>query len=666
MANGLLRKKSVTAILQEAEQGMTDGHGGTGGMKRVLTVKDLTFFGIAAVIGTGVFTAIGSACFHGGPAVILLFLITAVACGFAAYCYAEFASTVPVSGSAYTYSYVAFGEIFAWIIGWDLLMEYAIGNIAVAISWSQYFVRVLSGFNIHVPEWLTMDYFTAHNGHQDAVDALAGGQQLTGLDESMRHAYNAWELAPSLGGLKVIMNVPALLITAVITYVVYIGIKESKKANNFFVMIKLAIILLVIIAGAFYIKPVNWTPFMPNGFSGVLSGVSAVFFAYIGFDAISTTAEECKNPQRDLPRSMFNTLIICTVLYCILVLVLTGMTNYARFDNVADPLAYVFQSQNSKLSNVISGIISVSAIFVIASVLLVYQLGQPRIWMSMSRDGLLPGVFSKLHPKYKTPSFSTILTGFFVAIPALFLNLDVVIALTSIGTLFAFVLVCGGVLVLQNRPNRPASRFKVPYLNGRLIVPALLLVSLAIIVMIDRSYMNDKVQILSSGAQKNALAITNTSPYRIDRVSVSYQGVGSRTVNGTQTFTNVAAGDTVTAPLSGIDSVGEARVIRSSIESNEYKAETPGLHYFKSLFRPEGIPMIFFWSMVAIITVLSYRKNLSLIPVLGLISCFYLMAQESHTNWYRFLIWLVIGLVIYFSYGYRNSKLVKSHLQMES
>ena len=225
-----------------------------------------------------------------------------------------------------------------------------------------------------------------------------------------------------------------------------------------FLLIKLAVILLVIIAGAFYVNPVNWHPFMPNGFSGVLSGVSAVFFAYIGFDAISTTAEECKNPQRDLPKAMFNILVICTILYIILVIVLTGMTNYTKL-NVADPLAFVFQNQNSKVTNWLAGIISVSAVFVIASVLLVYQLGQPRIWMSMSRDGLLPKIFSRIHPKYRTPSFSTILTGFVVGIPALFLNLDVVIALTSIGTLFAFVLVCGGILVLQKSPNRPESKF---------------------------------------------------------------------------------------------------------------------------------------------------------------------------------------------------------------
>jgi amino acid transporter len=569
MPHPLFRKKSIPAILKEAKEGLTDAHGHREDLKKVLTVRDLTFFGIAAVIGTGVFTAIGAASFHGGPAVTLLFALTAVACGFAAFCYAEFASTVPVSGSAYTYSYVAFGELFAWIIGWDLLMEYAIGNIAVAISWSQYFVRVMEGFHIHIPSWMTMDYFTAHKGYNEVAKAIsAGGEKvISTLDQNLTNAYHAWQSAPALGNFKVIMNIPALCIVILITYIVYVGIRESRTANNVFVMIKLAVILLVIIAGAFYVNPVNWHPFMPNGFSGVLSGVSAVFFAYIGFDAISTTAEECKNPQRDLPKAMFNILIICTSLYIVLVLVLTGMTNYTKL-NVADPLAFVFKDQNSRITNWLAGIISVSAIFVIASVLLVYQLGQPRIWMSMSRDGLLPKIFSRIHPKYRTPSFSTVLTGCVVGIPALFMNLDVVIALTSIGTLFAFVLVCGGILVLQQNPDRPPSKFRVPHVSGKYIIPALFLLSVIFIFI--------------------------------------------------------------------------------------YAPE-----HFKSLVTKEGMPMLVFWVVATIISFLSFIKSFSLIPVMGLLSCFYLMAQESHTNWYRFLIWLIVGLVVYFLYGKKNSRLAK-------
>ena len=568
MANLLFRKKNIQTILRDAQEGLSDNEGHRTDLKRVLRVRDLTFLGIAAVIGTGVFTAIGSASFHGGPAVILLFGFTAIACSFAAYCYAEFASTIPVSGSAYTYSYVSFGEIFAWIIGWDLLMEYAIGNIAVAISWSQYFVRVLAGFNIHVPEWMTVDYSTAHHGFNQAAEQLSHGTAFSSLDQGLQSMYNAWQHAPMLGSFRIIMDVPAFFIVVVITYIVYVGIRESRTANNVMVLIKLAIILLVIIAGAFYVSPGNWSPFMPNGFNGVMSGVSAVFFAYIGFDAISTTAEECKDPQRDLPKAMFYTLFICTALYIVLVLVLTGMTNYSKL-NVADPLAFVFQDQHSRLGNALSGIISVSAIIVIASVLLVYQLGQPRIWMSMSRDGLLPPIFARIHPKFKTPSFSTILTGLVVGIPALFLNLDVVIALTSIGTLFAFVLVCGGVLILEQQPNRPESKFKVPYFNGKYIVPLMLILALIVVFW-----------------------------------------------------------------------------------------KVPG--YYANLFRKEGLPMLVFFIVAIIVGIYTYLKNFSLIPVLGLLSCFYLMAQESHTNWYRFLIWLVIGLVIYFTYGRWNSRLAKN------
>ena len=573
MSHPLFRKKSVPAILKEAEEGLTDAHGHHEDLKKVLTVRDLTFFGIAAVIGTGVFTAIGTASYHGGPGVTLLFALTAVACGFAAFCYAEFASTVPVSGSAYTYSYVAFGELFAWIIGWDLLMEYAIGNIAVAISWSQYFVRVLDGFHIHIPAWMTMDYFSAHKGYNEVIKAVsAGGEKvLSTLDQNLINTYNTWQNAPTIGSFRIIMNIPALCIVTLITYIVYIGIRESRTANNVFVIIKLAIIFLVIIAGAFYVNPANWHPFMPNGFSGVLTGVSAVFFAYIGFDAISTTAEECKNPQRDLPKAMFNILLICTILYIVLVIVLTGMTNYTKL-NVADPLAFVFQNQNSKVTNWLAGIISVSAVFVIASVLLVYQLGQPRIWMSMSRDGLLPKIFSRIHPKYRTPSFSTVLTGFVVGIPALFLNLDVVIALTSIGTLFAFVLVCGGILVLQKSPNRPESKFRVPEISGKYIIPALFILSFILVLI-----------------------------YAPD--------------------------------------------------------------HFKNLVKKEGLPMLIFWIVAFTVSVLSYIRDYSLIPVMGVLSCFYLMSQESHTNWYRFLIWLGIGLVIYFLYSRHNSKLGKEILQ---
>lgn len=562
--NSLFRKKNIQRILADAENGYGDANHIP--LKKILGVKDLTFFGIAAIIGAGIFSSIGKACFDGGPAVIFLYLFTALACGFAALCYAEFASTVPVSGSAYTYAYVAFGEIFAWIIGWDLLMEYAIGNIAVAISWSDYFTHLTDQAGLIIPRWLTMDFSTAHHGFDEVQKLLADGTALTSIDAALIDKHAAWADAPSIGSLKLIMDLPAFAIVALITAVVFVGIHESRKMSNMMVIFKLAIIFMIIVVGGYYVQPENWSPFAPNGLTGILKGVSAVFFAYIGFDAISTTAEECKDPQRDLPKGMINALIICTILYVILALVLTGMVSYTKL-NVGDPLAMIFEERGMPW---IAGIIAVSAIIATASVLLVFQMGQPRIWMSMSRDGLLPKVFSKIHPKYNTPSFSTILTGIVVAVPALFLNLDVVISLTSIGTLFAFVLVCAGILVLHEMPDKPASKFNVPYLSGKYIVPALYLLAVTLLLVYSPSH-------------------------------------------------------------------------------------------FVSLFSLEGLPMLLFWIVMSLVTVLSFIRNFSLIPVLGLVSCFYLMAQESYTNWLRFVIWLAIGLVIYFLYSHGHSRLNPKH-----
>jgi len=549
MANQLFRKKTINNILREAESGLGDSHDHAMGLKKVLGVRDLTFFGIAAVIGAGIFSGIGTAASNGGPGVVFLFVFTAIACGFAALCYAEFASTVPVSGSAYTYSYVAFGELIAWIIGWDLLMEYAIGNIAVAISWSDYFTNLMDKAHLHIPGWLTMDYMSAKRGFAEGTAA-----QVT-----------AWTNAPQLFGFRIVMDLPALVIVAIITYIIYIGIKESRSASNIMVILKLAVIFFVIVIGACYVNTDNWSPFTPTGFSGIMKGVSAVFFAYIGFDAISTTAEECKNPQRDLPRGMIYSLIICTVIYVTLALVLTGMVHYSEL-NVGDPMAMVFDAHGLRF---ISAVVAVSAIVATASVLLVFQLGQPRIWMSMSRDGLLPKIFSRVHPKYKTPSFSTILTGFVVAIPALFLNLSQVLSLTSIGTLFAFVLVCGGVLVLQNQKDRPESKFKVPYVNAQFIFPALLVAAVILI----------------------AVKIPS--------------------------------------------------------------------HFTTDIWTKNTWPMAIFWLITLIVAILSFLKKFSLLPILGMISCFYLMAQETHIVWMRFLIWLVVGLTIYFFYSFSHSKLAK-------
>lgn len=562
MKQDIFRKKTLSHIKQDVADGMVDGHGGE--LRRVLTTRDLTFMGIAAVVGAGIFSTIGKASFDGGPGIVLLFLFVSVACGFSAICYAEFASMVPVSGSAYTYSYVAFGEIIAWIIGWDLLMEYAIGNIAVAISWSDYFTSLIDKIKIgslqlHVPEYLATDYWTAK--------AMAS-----------EPAKLAWMNAPTLGNFKFICNIPAFLITVIITWIIYVGIRESRRTTNMMVILKMSVIVLVVIAGAFYVNTDNWTPFLPNGMGGVLAGTSAVFFSYIGFDAISTTAEECRNPQRDLPRAMFYSLIICTVVYILIALVLTGMVSYKQL-NVGDPLSYVFGAIHNKWANVISGIIAISAVIATASVLLVFQLGQPRIWMSMSRDGLLPPIFSRIHPKYKTPSFSTILTGLVVGIPALFLNLSVVVDLTSVGTLFAFVLVCGGILKLQNDKERAESKFKTPYINGKLIVPVLFVIA---VYLFSRFYPG------GFGGYFN---------FRDAEGAITYE------------------------------------VIR------------------------QKVPFFLFGIVFFITTILSFTKNYSLIPVLGFLCCTYLLCESGTTNWERFLIWLVVGLCIYFLYGAKHSKL---------
>ena len=305
----LFRKKLIEHV--NAADG--DAHSPSS-LSKHLGVRDLTGMGIAAIIGAGIFSTIGNASASGGPGVVLLFLFTAIACGFAAFAYAEFASMVPVSGSAYTYSYVAFGELVAWIMGWALIMEYAIGNITVAISWSDYFTEMIRRMGVNIPDWMTMDYFSAHDGFNQATTLLSSGKQFDQLSDSLKACYHAWSGAPQLAGFHIVLDIPALIIITLVTMLVYRGIRESRNASNVMVAIKLIVVLLVIAVGVFYVNTDNWNPFLPNGISGVLKGVSAVFFAYIGFDALSTTAEECKNPQRDLPRGMMWSIIICTIL----------------------------------------------------------------------------------------------------------------------------------------------------------------------------------------------------------------------------------------------------------------------------------------------------------------------------------------------------------------
>jgi APA family basic amino acid/polyamine antiporter len=575
--SNLLRRKPIEQIQRDADLGLGDHAEADEGhphLRKTLGVLDLTSFGIAAIVGAGIFSTIGSAAFHGGPAVAFLFVFTAIACAFSALCYAEFASQIPVAGSAYTYAYASFGELLAWIIGWDLLIEYAIGNIAVAISWSDYFTGLLAGYGLHIPEHFAMDYRSASKGFTALTELTASGKA-SEITDSMRAAAAAWQGAPSIGGLRVICDLPALLITFIITLLVYVGIRESKRASNIMVALKLGVVLLVIAVGAFYVSPGNWSPFAPNGLGGVLRGVSAVFFAYIGFDAITTTAEECKNPRRDLPLGMIYSLVICTVLYIAIALVLTGIVSYKSYEGVGDPLAHAFSAAGVDW---MAGIVAISAVVAIATVLLVFQLGQPRIWMAMSRDGLLPKIFADIHPRFKTPWFSTIVTGLVVAIPSLFMNLTEVTDLTSIGTLFAFVLVSGGVLILTGNKG---GRY-VPYIDSRWIVPALYVGAWLVFFVFYRETL------------RNYFA-----------------------------FTDVVDGQTVT-----------------------------GWEVFK-----HEIPMLIYIVASGALAVLCFVYRLSLIPVMGLLTCGYLMTELGVVNWIRFLIWLLAGLFIYFLYGYSHSNL---------
>ncbi|MBC7412868.1 MAG: amino acid permease [Bacteroidia bacterium] len=622
----LFRRKTLQSILEQAEI-----NSATNNLKRSLKVKDLIAFGIAAIVGAGIFGTIGKASFDGGPGVIFLFIFTAIACGFSAYAYAEFASMVPVAGSAYTYSYVAFGEVVAWLIGWSLIMEYSIGNIAVAISWSDYFTGFLAGFKINIPAYLTTDYSSASSAFDTVTETLRMGGTMNDFERSVTEGYAAWINAPTIFGFHIIFDLPALLIIVAITALVYRGIEETKRASNIMVFVKLIVILLVIAVGAFYVKPENWNPFMPNGASGVLKGISSVFFAYIGFDAISTTAEECENPQRDLPRGMMWSIAICTVLYIAIALVLTGMVSYTKL-NVGDPLAFVFKELNVAW---LSGIISLSAIVAITSVLLVFQLGQPRIWLSMSRDGLLPKAFSKVHPKFKTPSYATIVTGIIVAVPALFMNLTMVTDLCSIGTLFAFTLVCAGVLRLQNDPNKPASRFKIPYMNAKYVYPILIVIGTVIMVKFN----NDGVKnfMTSNGKVEKENFMNGLVTSRISEIERAFE-LDERKVSLVSYISNMN------------QKQYETFIAREEIYDNEKSNDRISV-FFKN------IPTWFFLIALLILAYRAFKNNYSMIPLMGLTSCLYMMSEMGMTNWVGFTIWLAVGLVIYFGYSYNNSVL---------
>ena len=420
MDSNLLQTKSIEQLVGDAEHGAK-------ALKRTLTGLDLTLLGIGAIIGTGIFVLTGTAAANqAGPAIVLAYVAAGVACGFAALCYAEFASMIPISGSAYTYAYATLGEIFAWMIGWDLILEYAVGSMTVAVGWSGYFQRILAGFGVHLPAWMSA--------------------------------------APATGVEGAIINLPAMLIVVLITGLLVVGVRESARFNAAMVAVKLAAILFFIIVGAGYVKPENWSPFMPYGVQGIAAAAAVVFFAYIGFDAVSTTAEEAKNPQRDLPIGIIASLIICTVLYLAVAAVLSGIIPVVDYKTDAQflnaPVGYALAVINQDWA---AGLVSAGAVAGITSVLLVMLMSQPRIFFAMSRDQLLPAGVSKVHPRFRTPYITTMITGAIVALVAGVTPIQVLGEMTSIGTLFAFVVVCAAVLILRSRrPDHPRP-FKVPF-----------------------------------------------------------------------------------------------------------------------------------------------------------------------------------------------------------
>ncbi len=446
MVSSLLARKPIAALLSGDSPGA---------LKRELGVTDLVLLSIGAVIGAGIFSSIGTAAageilpsgeivrYGAGPGLILSFVLLGAVCSLAALCYAELAAMIPQAGSAYAYSYATLGEIVAWIIGWDLILEYAVGNIAVAIAWGGYFNSLLSAFGADLPGWLVHGYRDVIKSSDPAVLSL-----LT--------------TAPQVGGVPILINLPAFAIVMAVTWLLVIGVKESARANAIMVGIKLLVLAIFVVVGGMHIDTANYKPFAPNGFRGIHQGAAIVFFAYIGFDAISTAAEETKNPQRDMPRGILYGLAICTLIYVIVGAVATGLVPYQQLKG-ADPLARAFDVAGLQS---FSWIISLGAVVSMTAVLLVFQYGQPRILMAMARDGLLPSWAAKIHPKYRTPHITTILTGVIVALGALVLDDDETYDLTNIGTLFAFALVCIGVLVLRiKEPDRPRP-FRVPFVWG--------------------------------------------------------------------------------------------------------------------------------------------------------------------------------------------------------
>jgi APA family basic amino acid/polyamine antiporter len=438
----IFRVKSVEEIMAESRE---RGHK----LPRVLGAFDVTMVGIGAIVGAGIFAMIGAAAVKGnaGPSLIISLVLTAIACGFSALCYAELAAMVPVSGSAYTYAYATMGELIGWIIGWDLILEYAIGNVAVAISWSGYFndfLQSVIGFGF--PLWLRTDYNTF----------LKSGADIASV--------------PHLFGVPLVCNLLAASVVGLLTWLLVIGVKESTRFNSLMVGIKLLVLCVFICVGIYYFNPGNWTPFAPGGWKGIQVGAAYIFFAYIGFDAVSTVAEETRDPQKNMPIGIIGSLLICTIVYILVTAALTGMMPLSEMKNkLAEPLVAALQYNHA--ASWLVGLVSLGAVVATTAVLLVFQMGQPRIFFSMSRDGLLPEYFARVHPKYHTPHVTTIWTGILVAAFSSFFSLDVMAELCNIGTLFAFVVVCGGVIVLRvkdparHRPFRAPGGFATPVLG---------------------------------------------------------------------------------------------------------------------------------------------------------------------------------------------------------
>lgn len=556
MLSAFLRKKSREQILAEIPSAQL-------GLKRILGVRELTMFGVAAIIGAGIFSTVGNAAASGGPAVTLLFIFTAVACGLAAWCYAAFASLVPVAGSVYTYSYLVFGELVAWMLGWTLVMEYGVGNVAIAVSWSDYLTVFLQGFGIQLPPHFGMDYLSAHRGAIEFEKLTAAGKPISA---AIKEAHLAWQGAPQLAGFRFIADLPALLIILATTMLLYIGIRESSIAGKITVAIKLLITSMFLVVGVFYIQPANWVPFAPNGFAGVTGGVAGVFFAYIGFDAISSMAEESREPQRDIPKAIFYSLGICATLYIAIALVLTGMVHYSELA-VGDPLAFAFKKAGLPW---VSGIIAFSAVVAIGSVFLACQVVVPRVLMTMSRDGLLPTAFAQVHPRFRTPSVSTLFGAVLVAVPALFMNLKALVDLSAFAALFCFVVVCAGVMELHRGETARQMTVGMPLWPAKYV--------------------------LLAATVAGGLIFYLKFPQEWS-VFFSAEGAAAR------------------------------------------------------------LPRYVFVLTLLLLTVLSFFKNYSLVPVLGVLTSLYLMSELELSNWTGFFLWLAGGLLIYFGYGVRHSRL---------